>query len=82
MKFRSSTSPKWMLSSRPRVGESPFAMYCRSTSSGVAPFTSIEPRFRISGDSTSSRRSAYAEPTAQASWPSDRKSPPTTFVWR
>ena len=27
MKFRSSTSPKWMLSSRPRVGESPLAMY-------------------------------------------------------
>ena len=54
-KFRSSRSPKWMLSSRPRVGRSPLAMYWRSTSSGVAPFTSIEPRLRISGERMSSR---------------------------
>jgi len=42
----------------PRVGESPLAMYCRSTSRGVAPFTSMEPRFRMSGERTSSRPSA------------------------
>ena len=29
-------------------------MYCRRISSGVAPFTSIEPRLRISGERTSS----------------------------
>ena len=45
-----SVSPKWMLSSRPRVGESPFAMYCLRISTGVAPFTSIEPRLRMSGE--------------------------------
>ena len=75
-------SPKWMFSSRPRVGESPFAMYCFSTSTGVAPFTSIEPRLRISGDMTSRRSSAKQLPTASASCPSERKSPPTTFVCR
>ena len=71
-----------MLSSRPRVGESPFAMYCLRISTGVAPFTSIEPRLRMSGDMMSRRSSANALPTASASWPSERKSPPTTFVWR
>ena len=72
----------WMLSSRPRVMLSAFAMYCRRTSTGVAPFTSIEPRLRMSGDRMSRRSSAKAEPTAQPSWPSERKSPPTTLVCR
>jgi len=35
-------------------GRVALAMYWRRTSSGVAPFTSMEPRLRISGESTSS----------------------------
>ena len=77
-----SRSPKWMFSSRPRVGESPVAMYWRMTSTGVAPFTSMEPRLRMSGESTSCRSSANALPTASASWPNERKSPPTNFDCR
>ena len=77
-------SPKWMFSSRPRVGESPFAMYWRMISSGCAPCTSIEPRLRMSGlrMSPALRSSAKALPTASASCPSERKRPPTTFVCR
>ena len=75
-------SPKWMLSSRPRVGESPLAMYWRRISTGVAPFTSIAPMLRMSGDMMSRGSSAKHDPTASASCPNDRKSPPTTLVWR
>ena len=37
-----------MFSSRPRVGESPFAMYCLRISSGVAPF--IDGRTELYGE--------------------------------
>ena len=59
-----SVSPKWMFSSRPRVGESPFAMYCRRISSGVAPFTSIDAEVADQRRQDVARSSAYALPTA------------------
>ena len=77
-----SRSPKWILSSRPRVGESPLAMYWRRISSGVAPLTSIDPMLRMRGDMMSRRSRAKLLPTASASWPNERKRPPTTLVCR
>ena len=38
--------------------------------------------FRSLGQEADAVGSAYALPTASASWPSDRKSPPTTLVCR
>src|SRR3989442_5682653 len=57
--FRSpfSRSLKWTFSSRPRVGPSALAMYCRRIAIGSAPMTSMEPRLRISGDRMSWLRS-------------------------
>src|SRR3989449_11587148 len=60
-------------------------MYCRRISTGCAPITSIEPRLRIRGESTSRlgpRSSAYAEATDSPSWPSERNRPPMTLLWR
>ena len=57
-------------------------MCWRMTSTGVAPFTSSDPRIPVSDESTSRGSIANAEPTASASCPSERKSPPTTLVWR
>src|SRR6185503_1762547 len=45
-----SRSLKWTLSSRPRVGLSALAMYCRRISTGWAPITRSEPRLRIRGE--------------------------------
>src|SRR5438105_670657 len=70
-----SRSLKWTFSSRPRVGLSALAMYCRRIAIGSAPMTSIEPRLRISGDRMSGsgpRARAYADPTDSPSWPRER----------
>jgi hypothetical protein len=76
---------KWTFISRPRVGLDPLAMYWRRIAIGFAPITSIAPRLRIRGDRMSRfapRSSAYADATDSPSWPSDRNSPPITFVCR
>src|SRR6266704_3584942 len=78
-------SLKWTFSSRPCVGPSALAMYCRRIAIGSAPMTSMEPRLRISGDRMSGlgpRARAYADPTDSPSWPRERNKPPITLLWR
>ncbi len=70
--WRCSQSPKCDDASRPKVGESAFAMYCRMMSRGLKPRTSIAPWLRIIGPSQSSARSANAEAQEQPSWPSPK----------
>src|SRR4029434_3871769 len=71
-----------VLRSLPPDGPHAFAMYCAKMSRGRIPLTNTAPRSLISGVMKSCGCSAYAVPTAVASWPSERNTPPTTFVWR
>src|SRR5271169_154158 len=52
--LRSWMSPKWLVPSRPLVGESALAMYCIMVSRAANPRTKSEPWFRIMGANQSS----------------------------